>query len=103
VAAVAARNANEAVVAPMVESGGVCVWRVSGVRRSGFCWCVWQESGFSRRVFSHLIYFFKKFDKFCTFNAIFKNNAAVQCDVLLFNTESSFPSTLTGYTTLVIS
>jgi hypothetical protein len=31
---VAARNANDALVAPMVGSGGVCVW---------------QESGFSRR------------------------------------------------------
>jgi hypothetical protein len=46
---VAARNANEDVVAPMVGSGGVSVWRVSGVRRSVLCWCVWQESGFSCR------------------------------------------------------
>jgi hypothetical protein len=29
-------------------SGGVRVWRESGVRRSVLCWCVWQESGFSR-------------------------------------------------------
>jgi hypothetical protein len=42
-------NANEAMVAPMVGSDGVCVWRESGVRQSVLCWCVWQESGFSRR------------------------------------------------------
>jgi hypothetical protein len=43
------KKSKEAMVAPMVGSGGVCVWRESGVRRSGLCWCVWQESGFSRR------------------------------------------------------
>jgi hypothetical protein len=42
------KNANEAIVAPMVGSGGVCVWRESGVRGSVLCWCVWQESGFNR-------------------------------------------------------
>jgi hypothetical protein len=40
-----ARNVNEA----MVRSGGVYVWRGSGVRRSDLCWCFRQESGFSRR------------------------------------------------------
>jgi hypothetical protein len=39
------KKCNEA----MVGSGGVCVWRESGVRRSVLCWCIWQESGFSRR------------------------------------------------------
>jgi hypothetical protein len=34
-------------VESMVGSGGVCVWRESGVRRSVLCCCVWQESGFS--------------------------------------------------------
>jgi hypothetical protein len=48
-ATLAARNTNEAMVAPMVGSGGICVWRESGVRRSVLCWCVWQESDFSRR------------------------------------------------------
>jgi hypothetical protein len=43
-----ARSANEDMVGPMVGSGGVCLWRESGVRRSVLCWCVWQESGFSR-------------------------------------------------------
>jgi hypothetical protein len=32
VATLVARNANEAIVARMVESGGVCVWCESGVR-----------------------------------------------------------------------
>jgi hypothetical protein len=43
-----ARNANEAVMAPMVGYGGVCVWREPGVRRSVLFWCVWQECGFGR-------------------------------------------------------
>jgi hypothetical protein len=52
-----ARNTNEAVVAPIMGSGGVCVWRESGIRRSV---CV---AAFGRKfasivvkVFSHLIY-----------------------------------------------
>jgi hypothetical protein len=48
-ATLVARNTNEVMVAPVVGSGGVCVWRESGVRRSVLCWCVWQESGFSHR------------------------------------------------------
>jgi hypothetical protein len=48
VATLVARNADEAVAAPVVGSGGVCVWRESEVRRSVLCWCVWQESGFGR-------------------------------------------------------
>jgi hypothetical protein len=31
------------------------------------------------KMFSHLIYFIKKFYKFCTFNASFKHNAAINC------------------------
>jgi hypothetical protein len=49
VATLVARNTNEAMVTLVVGSGGVCVWRDSGVRRSVLCWCVWQESGFSHR------------------------------------------------------
>jgi hypothetical protein len=62
-------SGNEAMVAPMVGAGGVCVWRECGVRRSVLCWCVWQESGFSRRedVFAFIL-LYKKFYKFCTFN-----------------------------------
>jgi hypothetical protein len=48
----------------------------SGVRRSVLCWCVWQESGFSSRedIFTFNL-LFKTFYKFCTFNAICKDNA----------------------------
>jgi hypothetical protein len=49
VAVLAARNASVIVMAPVVGSDGVCVWRESGVKWSVLCWCVWQESGFSRR------------------------------------------------------
>jgi hypothetical protein len=49
VATLVARNANKAMVAPVVGSGGVCVWRESGDRRSVLCWCDWQEYGFSHR------------------------------------------------------
>jgi hypothetical protein len=32
-----AKNAKEVMVVPLVGSGGVCVWRESGVRRSILC------------------------------------------------------------------
>jgi hypothetical protein len=39
------KNANDAKVAPMVRSGGVCVWSLeSGVMLSVLCWCVWLQS-----------------------------------------------------------
>jgi hypothetical protein len=80
VATLVARNVNEAIVVPVLGSGGVCAWRESGVRRSGLCLCVWQESGFSRlKMCSHLIYFINKFYKCCTFNAICKDNATINC------------------------
>jgi hypothetical protein len=47
--------------APVVGSGGVCAW---------------QESGFTRRE-DAFTFNFRKFYKFCTFNAICKDNAAV--------------------------
>jgi hypothetical protein len=63
-------------------NGGV--WR--SLRLAGVCsqFCV---SAFGRnlpsvavKMFSHLIYFFfKKFYKFCTFSAICKDNAAINC------------------------
>jgi hypothetical protein len=31
------------------------------------------------KMFSHLLYFMKKFYKFYTFNVIFKDNAAINC------------------------
>jgi hypothetical protein len=63
-------------VAPMVESCGVCLRRESAVRRSLLCWCVWQESGFSRR---EEIYFIKKFYKCRIFNTICRDNAGINC------------------------
>jgi hypothetical protein len=78
VATLVARNANEAMVAAMVGSGGVCVWQESGVRRSVLCWCVWQESGLSRREDVFTLNLLKiNIYKFCTFNVIFVDNAAI--------------------------
>jgi hypothetical protein len=51
------------------------------------------------KMFSHLIYFIKKFYKFCTLNAIYKDNAAINC-IIAQHKKVSFPSTLTGHTTL---
>jgi hypothetical protein len=81
VATLVARNANEAIVAPMVGSGGDCVW---------------HESGFSRRtdVFT-LICSIKKFYKFSTFNAIFKDNAAINC-VTVKHKQSFIPVNFDG-------
>jgi hypothetical protein len=36
------------VVVLMVLSGGVCIWRQSGVRRSILCWFVWLEPRLNR-------------------------------------------------------
>jgi hypothetical protein len=70
-----ARNANEAMVAPMVGSA------FGGSLESSGRFCV---GAFGRnlasvavKMFSHLIYFMKKFYKFCTFNTICKDNAAI--------------------------
>jgi hypothetical protein len=61
-----ARNVNEAMVAPMMVSGGVCIWRESGIKRSGLCFYVWQESVFSRseNVFTLNLVFFINFINF---------------------------------------
>jgi hypothetical protein len=80
VATLAARKANEATVAPMVGSDGVCFWRESGVRRSVLSWCIWLKFGFSRREdvsTSNLIH--KDIFKFCTYSVICKHDAAVNC------------------------
>jgi hypothetical protein len=65
-----------AMVAPVVVSGGVCLWRESGGR---FCVGAFGRNlvSFAVKIFPHLIYFIKKFYKFCTFNAICKDNAAI--------------------------
>jgi tRNA G26 N,N-dimethylase Trm1 len=52
------------------------------------------------KMFSHLIYLRKTFYK-RTFNAICKDNAAINC-ITVQHTRDPFPSILTGYTTLVI-
>jgi hypothetical protein len=77
------------------------VWRKSGVRRSFYVGAVWQESGFSRHedVFTFNL-LFKKFYKFCTFNAICEGNAAINC-ITIQHKKGLFPSTLTGHTALV--
>jgi hypothetical protein len=93
VATVVARNANDA----MVGSGGICVRRESGVRRSVLCWCVWQEPGFSRR---EDVFTFYALHGFCTFNVICKDNAAINC-ITVQHKRGSFRSTLKGYATLV--
>jgi hypothetical protein len=49
------------------------------------------------KIFSHLIYFIRKFYKFCTFSAICKDNAAINC-ITVEHKKVSFPSTLTGHT-----
>jgi hypothetical protein len=48
------------------------------------------------KMFSHLIYFIKKFCK-CTFNAICKDNTAIN-RIIVQHRKGSFPSTLTGHT-----
>jgi hypothetical protein len=85
------RGKNETVLAVATlaaRNGGGCggglqetafcgIWK-SGVRRSVLCCHVWQESGVSRHedLFS-FNYIIKKFYKYCTFNAICKDNAAI--------------------------
>jgi hypothetical protein len=73
-----ARNENVA----MVGSGGVCVWQESGVK-SGIQFCVGafgrNPASVTVNMFSRLTSFIKKFYKSCTFNMIFKDNAAVNC------------------------
>jgi hypothetical protein len=97
VATLVARNANHAMVAPMVGSGEVCFWLESGVRRSVLCWCVWQESGFSRREDVFTFNLLKnKLYKLCTFNAICKDNAAINC-ITVQHKKVSLPSTITGH------
>jgi hypothetical protein len=77
------------------------VWRTM---ESGSLFCVGASgrnlASVGVEMFSHLIYFLKKCDKFCIFNAICKDNTAINCSSVQHNS-GSFPSTLTGHTTLV--
>jgi hypothetical protein len=62
---------------------------------------VWKESGFSRREDVFTLNLLKiKFYTFFTFNVICKDNAAINC-ITVEHIKGSFPSTLTGHTTLV--
>jgi hypothetical protein len=58
VAHLVARYGMEAMVVPLVGSGGVCVRVDSRVRRSVFCLCVLQEYGFGCREESFVKIFF---------------------------------------------
>jgi hypothetical protein len=46
-------------------------------------------------MFSHSINYIRKYQK-CIFNAISKDNAAINCITVQHKRKSSFPSTLTG-------
>jgi hypothetical protein len=71
-------------VAPMMGSGGVCVWQESGVRLCRFCVGAFgrNQASVAVKIFLHLIYFIKKIYTFYTFNAICKDI------ILLFNTNN---------------
>jgi hypothetical protein len=76
-----------------------------GSLESGGRFCV---SAFDRnlvsvavKMFSHLIYFIKKFYKFCNFNAFCKDNAAINC-ITIQHKEIFIPVNFDGsHTTLV--
>jgi hypothetical protein len=62
----------------MVGYGRVCVYWKYGVRRSVLCSCVRRRmTSVAVKMFSYLIYFTKKFHKFCIFNSIFKDTGAI--------------------------
>jgi hypothetical protein len=76
-ATLVARNANEAIVAPMVGSDAVCIWLEYGFRR-------------------YIVVYQQLFNKFCTFSAICKYSAAINC-ITVQHRKVLFPSTLTGH------
>jgi hypothetical protein len=82
-----------------VGSGGVCVCRDSGIwsQAVGFVHVIFQKSDFDRR---EDVFITKTFYKCCAFNAIHKDNAEINC-ITVQHKKDSFPSTLTGHTTLV--
>lgn len=67
-----------------------------------FCVGAFRRNLFSVAVnsFSNVIYFVKKCNKFCTFDAICKYIAAINC-ITSQRKKCKFPSKLTGMTTLV--
>jgi hypothetical protein len=74
VATLVARNANEVMVTSMVGSGSQFCVGASGRNLASV----------AVKMSLHLIYFTKTFYKFCTSNAICKDNAAINC--ITFNT-----------------
>jgi hypothetical protein len=76
VATLVARNTNEAMVAPMVGSA------FGGSLESSGQFCVGALGGnvasVAVKMFPHLIYS-KKLYTFCTFNAIYKDSATINC------------------------
>jgi hypothetical protein len=67
----------------------------------GGVWRSLRLAGVAMKISTHLIYFIKKCYKFCTFNSICEDNAAINC-ITFQNKRGSFPSTLTGHITLII-
>jgi hypothetical protein len=41
------KDAKEATLTPMVESGGDYFWQQPGFRRLDLCWTIWQEFDFN--------------------------------------------------------
>jgi hypothetical protein len=81
---VVARNVNEAMVAPVVGSDGVYIWRKSGIRSQAFGFVLVRLAGIylasvAAKMFSHLVYFIKTFYTCCTSNTICKDNTAIHC------------------------
>jgi hypothetical protein len=68
----------EAMVVCMVGYGRVHIWRESRVRQ-WVCVCAFgrNQASVAVKMFSHLMYFIKKFYR-CTFNVICKDNAAIK-------------------------
>jgi hypothetical protein len=87
-----ARNGNEAVVAPMVGSGGVCSQAVGFVlvRLAG----IWLQSAW-RYVFT-LNSLYEDFYKFWTLNVIYKDNAAINCINVQHTKKKFFPVNFDG-------
>jgi hypothetical protein len=68
----------------------------SGIKQSFYVGAFGRnQASVAVKMFSHLIYFIKKFYKLCTFSTICEGNAAINCVTVQHN-KGSFPSTLTG-------
>jgi hypothetical protein len=95
VATLVARNSNEVI-------GGAYfgVWKsliLAGVWSQAVGYMLVRLASVNVKIFSYAIRFTKKFYKFCTFNAMCKENVAINC-VTVQRKKISFPSTLTGDT-----